>query len=1385
MRWSMRSRLTLSAVIPLAVVAVVLLAARERLQAQVIEQLKSRLGDACELSARSLDARCRGAAQVADGAVGYVENHAALPADEAYRVVRRNLTISSDVFGSALAWRPGLSPAGRRLFSPYAYRAESAIATMDIGQEAYDYTDGSHEWFTRPVSEGRPAWTEPYFDEGAGNILMVTYAAPFRVEGRIAGVATIDLPLDRLSSLGDSELAATMVLVDARGTILCHPNAKLLMTRLDDYLRSDGATDAAGLAQRLLAERQGLETVPGWPGGHGRAHLVYHRRLMETGWTLVAAVPEQTVLAGVTRSYRSSMLALGSAIVLVLFVVTAAFRVVLAPIDRLAEGAQQLAAGHWDVRLADEGPREAQRIAEVFNRLAEALGERERALAEAQRRGFIELVDGLGGAFFYYRTDAAGVFTDVSPAVELTLGYRPEEFLVHYEALLLDTPQNVVARAASEAVLRGEQQAGYEIDARHRDGSTRRLEVFERAHRNPAGEVVAVDGLACDITERREAEERARRYEFIANSVQDPMSVISRALAYEAVNDAWCAVVCRPRSEVIGRRVPDVWGHTAADSAIAPQLQRCFDGQTVTDLAWIELGTRGWRYCQVIYYPYRETGEVVSHAVVVTRDITDEQRVRGDLANARDAAEAATRAKSDFLANMSHEIRTPMNAVIGLTHLALQTELTARQRGYLERIQSSSKALLGIINDILDFSKIEAGRLDLEETDFDLEDVLQNLADMFSLRAQEKGLEFLFEVAPVVPTRVVGDPLRLGQVLINFINNAIKFTDQGEITIGVAVLEQTETDLVLRFEVRDTGIGMTPEQVGKLFQEFTQADTSTSRKYGGTGLGLAIAKRLVEMMGGEVGVTSRPGVGSTFRCTVKVGRQVGAPTRHPREELADLQGLKVLVVDDNERAREILTDILKSFTFQVTAVDSGPAAIAALVAADPQEPFRLVLMDWRMPDMDGIETTRRIDADAQITTPPVVIMVTAYGREEIMQQAAKAGLEAFLIKPVSPSTLLDTIMSVFGKGTVVRTHRQVEAVVAPDLRGTRVLLVEDNQVNQEVAVEILSQAGVDVTVANDGRQGVAAVTGAADGTTGSAPFDAVLMDVQMPVMDGYEATRAIRRDPRLAELPIIAMTANAMAGDREQCLAAGMNDHVAKPIDVAELLSTLGRWTRSATAGRPVSTPPATTGGAPELPGVEVSAALRRLGGSVAVYQRLLQQFADQQADAPAAIRAAVEAGDDAGAVRLAHTLKGLAGTVGAEAVRTAALAVETALKERRTDDARALLAPLSEALAPLLAAVAELRSTLPAEAAPATSADLRQVAPLLEELRQLLLDNDTAALDTIEALGERLAHTAHAPALDQVARAAQAFDFESALQQLSTMVATLNPQRTEGSQDE
>ena len=516
--------------------------------------------------------------------------------------------------------------------------------------------------------------------------------------------------------------------------------------------------------------------------------------------------------------------------------------------------------------------------------------------------------------------------------------------------------------------------------------------------------------------------------------------------------------------------------------------------------------------------------------------------------------EKANEAKSAFLANMSHEIRTPMNAVIGLSHLALKADPSPRLRDYLIKIRSSGQHLLGIINEILDFSKIEAGKLSIESVEFDLDKVLENVGNLISEKAEEKGLELVFDIEPSVSsTRLRGDPLRLGQILINFCNNAVKFTEKGEVVIKGRVLEASGDGQLIEFSVKDTGIGMTEAQIERLFQAFEQADTSTTRKYGGTGLGLAISKRLAELMGGHVGVTSEAGKGSTFWFTARLGKGVPAP--RPSLLRSDLRGRRVLIIDDNSSARAVLSNMLTTMTFVADEAPSGEEGIEMVrEAAKRGEPYEIIFVDWQMPRLDGIETSKRILALPDLSTAPHLVMVTAYGREDVLKQAEENGLENVLVKPVTSSTLFDTIVAVLDAHPEATGH-DVQIVPSFEINrtgGTRVLLVEDNEINQEVAIGLLEDATIQVDLAENGEIAVRMAQ--------ENDYDAVLMDMQMPVMDGIEATRAIRSDPRFQNLPIIAMTANAMAADREKCLKAGMNDHIGKPIDPDQLFSVLLRW---------------------------------------------------------------------------------------------------------------------------------------------------------------------------------------------------------------------------------
>ena len=736
-----------------------------------------------------------------------------------------------------------------------------------------------------------------------------------------------------------------------------------------------------------------------------------------------------------------------------------------------------------------------------------------------------------------------------------------------------------------------------------------------------------------------------------------------------------------------------------------------------------------------------------------------------ELASAKLVAEEANQAKSEFLANMSHEIRTPMNAIIGMNSLCLKTDLAPKQRDYLEKVSQAADALLHIINDVLDFSKIEAGRLELEKIDFSVEDVLDGLRNVIGLKAQEKGIELLFDVDPNVPTALVGDPLRIGQVLGNLGTNAVKFTEQGEVVVTVTRLEQSENLVKLSFSVRDTGIGLTEEQQADLFQPFAQADSSTTRKYGGSGLGLAICKDLIERMGGRIWLESERGVGSTFSFEVSFALSQESVIQ-PRKLGEQLSVDRALVVDDNAASREILQSMLESLGIDAAVASSGREAIADLeMASRSEQPFELVFMDWKMPNMDGIEAMRKIRSDDKLNEVPTIIMVSAYSRDEALRDAGETQPEDFLIKPVSPSTLLNTINRQFSDEVRSRVRREAQDLgdseAIGQLQGAKVLLVEDHELNQELAMEILSDAGVDVTLATNGQEALDVLE--------REDFDGVLMDIQMPVMDGFTATREIRKQSRFADLPIIAVTANAMAGDREKALSAGMNDHIAKPINLEQAMTTMAKWIKPAS----VKDEPVADGSARQeaddllaLPGVDVSAGLANAMGRRSLFLRLLQKFLDAEADFAERFSADLAAGKMDAAQRHAHSLKGVADNIGALELRAAAAELEAATASQE-NDARieACLQTVIERLDPVLAGISQMNSTDEQAAGLLVSAQ-----ELVDKICSLLADGDAEAVETAAELRDHPQLRDRSAEIETACARIDEYDFDAALEVLQRL---------------
>lgn len=784
------------------------------------------------------------------------------------------------------------------------------------------------------------------------------------------------------------------------------------------------------------------------------------------------------------------------------------------------------------------------------------------------------------------------------------------------------------------------------------DGTLKHIRAVAKSYRGQDGIATKMVGLNWDVTEVIELEEERKelseKYDLILentkvgiwdwdlknNKITRSKTIFKLFEVPENIDDSFDGIFSRLNKSI----------HPDDNEQLKSDIEKILSGEIDKFESEIRIitSTGNTKYLKSIVNNEKDKEGKLKRVYGVFLDNTKIKQYEMQLIEAVEKADSSNKSKSDFLANMSHEIRTPMNAIIGLTHLILNTELTIKQRDYLNKIKNSSRSLLGIINEILDFSKIEAGKIEIENIEFGLEQVLETVSNIVSYTAHEKGLEFIFSIGPDVPLYIVGDPVRLGQIITNICSNAVKFTDKGEIVVRIENVFEDAEQIELQVTISDTGIGMREEQLPNLFDLFFQADSSTTRNYGGTGLGLTICKSLVELLGGRIWVESEFGKGSKFYFTFKSQRSktVGKSRDIPN---IDLLGKRVLVCDDNESSRIALSEILTAFSFEVTTVDNGYTAIDEIRKAS-DKPFELVLMDWDMPGIDGIETTREIHK-LILKNPPIVIMVTAYAKESVLEEASEMKLDAYLVKPVTHSILYDTIINLFqskkqeyifiSKNKAKKENNQTL------LKGKRILLAEDNEINQIVAEELLTNVGIIVDIANNGEEAVQKAK--------ANKYDLVLMDLHMPVKDGYEATIEIREFISAEQLPIIAKTADAMENVKERCLQIGMNDFLTKPIEPVKLFDVLFKWLNKDSItdinDKPKST--STFDFKKGIDGIDLEFGQKVVGGNEKLYIKLLTKFNQMYknffSDFSSACTSDIER-----ARREIHTLKGVAGNIGA-----------------------------------------------------------------------------------------------------------------------------------------
>ena len=1037
----------------------------------------------------------------------------------------------------------------------------------------------------------------------------------------------------------------------------------------------------------------------------------------------------------------------------------------------------------------------------------------EEALRDSRLRYQILLESVTSYTYTVFIEDGHPFATTHSPGCAAVTGYSAEEYHADQDLWLTMIHEEDRERVSEQVagICSSGGPACIKHRIRHKDGSIRWVRDTIVPGYNEQGQLIAYDGLVADVTERKQAEETIRRIneeleqkvvertrsledannelhhmnaELVARRCEAEAALEALRQISRAVENSPATVVITDRDgliEYVNPKFTEITGFSAEEAigqnprilSAGVQSKEFYRELWSTILSGNEWrgefcnrkknGAILWEHASIS--PIRDEKGAITHFVAVKEDVTERKHAAEELQLAKEAADSANRSKSEFLANMSHEIRTPLNAIIGFSTLALKSDLPPRQHDYIHKISQAGVSLLKTINDILDFSKVEAGMLEMESIPFRLDDALSNVTNLILQKAVDKRIELFLDCAPDLPPLLKGDPLRLGQVLTNLVGNAIKFTEQGEVELSIACAEQEEGRAKLLFSVRDTGIGLTREQCSRLFQAFSQADGSTTRKFGGTGLGLSICKRLVEIMGGEIRVESEPGKGSIFSFSAWFGVE---PAEREYLQLPDaLNNTRVLIVDDSVTSRMVLTRLLAPLPLRVESVGSAREAMEMVRQNDGVDPYRLILMDWQMPGIDGIEATRLIKRDSSLATMPTIIVITSFGGESEQALARAVGADEFLHKPFTVSALVEELHRIFspsGMAPAVEPPRAGEP--GHDFSGVRILLVDDNEINRQITIELLGEMGATMDVACNGCEAVEKVT------TAEPSYDLVLMDIQLPRMDGYEATRLIRGDGRFDDLPIIAMTAHALVEEQQKVFDAGMDDLITKPVDLRAMFMKIDSHLKRPTHGPLIVTHHGTTGEGihiPPIPGVDVAMALDNIDDNRELYLWILRAFLDNQRGTAAAVAQALADGDRSGAVRLVHTTRGVAGTIGANRVVEVATELEAGIKhENPPEMIQESLRSFAEEMTNLLTDVGKALAEM---AAPSDGDGKALVEQTLTRLLRYIREHDGKAGHYLADCRDKLAELPRED-VERLRMCLSNFEYDAALSVLATLAA-------------